>query len=134
MYMVMLVLNDPDLLDDVLDAWHEAGVRGATVLESTGIYRRRPQLISARYAFGFSHLVQAAGQGHYTLFTIVADEEMVDRCLAATQEVTGDLREPHTGVMAAWPLSHTRGARSQFGPTDEDDASDHAPTPSEHQP
>lgn len=114
MHMVMFVMNNPDKLDEVLDGWHEAGIKGATIFESTGIYRRRPHLITARYAFGFPPFIENAEEGHYTLFTIVEDEEMVARCFDATEEIVGDLRQPHTGVMAAWPLARTKGAHAQF--------------------
>lgn len=115
MYMIMLVLNDPDKLDAVLDAWHEVGIGGATVLESTGIYRRRPELMGARFAFGFPPVGNMSERGHYTLFTIVADALAVDHCHRATEAVIGNLREPNTGVMAAWALERTWGAARQFG-------------------
>ncbi len=41
MYMVMFVLDDSTLLDDVLDAWYSAGITGATIFESNGIFRQR---------------------------------------------------------------------------------------------
>ncbi len=121
MHMIMLVLNDPDKLDAVLDGWHAIGIRGVTVMESTGIYRRRPQLMGARYAFGFPPLTDMAERGHYTLFTVVADAEVVERCHGATERIVGPLLEPNTGVMASWRLDHAWGARHQFAATDEED-------------
>lgn len=122
MHMIMFVLNDPDKLDDVLDAWHEVGIQGATVLESTGIYRRRPHLVRARYAFGFPSMSGMTEQGHYTLFTIVASADMIERCYEATKGIVGDLQAPHTGVMAAWRLDHAWGDPQQFtGQADEGD-------------
>jgi hypothetical protein len=115
MQMIMLVLNNPDKLDDVLDAWHEAGIGGATVMESTGIYRRRPGLMGARYAFGFPPITNMTECGHFTLFTIVNDAQMVERCYEATQSVIGDLTEPNTGIMAAWQVDQAWGERRQFG-------------------
>ena len=52
MHMVMFVLDDPDLLDRVLEAWEAAGATGVTIVESTGIRRRRGVHVPARYAFG----------------------------------------------------------------------------------
>lgn len=105
MQMLMYVINDPDLLDDVLDAWHGAGIVGITIIESTGIYRRRPTLISARYAVGFPLLVDSMERGHYTLFATVDDGEQAAHCLAATESVVGDLSMPNTGAFAAWELT-----------------------------
>lgn len=115
MHMMMLVLNDPEKLDALLDAWHEMGLRGATVIESTGIYRRRPQLMGARYAFGFPPVSSMGERGHYTIFAIVADADMVARYHKAAVDVVGNLDEPNTGVMASWRLEQVWGERQQFG-------------------
>ena len=39
MYMLLMVLDDATRLADVLEAWTSAGVRGVTILESTGLQR-----------------------------------------------------------------------------------------------
>ena len=39
MYMILFVLNNPDRLEELLIAWEENGVEGATVLFSTGLGR-----------------------------------------------------------------------------------------------
>jgi nitrogen regulatory protein PII len=106
MYMIMLVLNNPDQLDDVLSAWEKTGIRGATIVESTGIQRLRQAHVPMRYIFanpGFSET------GHLTLFVIVQTRKLVDNCLRATQEIVTDLDGPNTGVFAAWPLAAVRG-------------------------
>ena len=45
MQMVMFVLNDPGKLDDLLDGWYEQGIVGATIVRSTGIFRRRARTL-----------------------------------------------------------------------------------------
>ena len=37
MYLILFVLDNPDKLEDLLNAWEEAGTGGATVLVSTGM-------------------------------------------------------------------------------------------------
>jgi hypothetical protein len=110
MYMVMLVLDVPDRLDAVLDAWDAAGVHGATIAETFGIHRRRAYQgrVAARYAVGG---IEPGGErGNYTLWAIVPDAEAAQRCLAAAEGVIGDLDGPDTGVLAAWPLTLLKGA------------------------
>ncbi|MEZ0397258.1 MAG: hypothetical protein ABWK53_12625 [Anaerolineales bacterium] len=106
MFMVLLVLNNPDQLEAVLQAWEQAGIRGATIIESTGIHRRLKRLIPMRYLF------QTQGgeeEGHLTLLAIVENQNQVEACLQATESVTGDLDGPQTGVFAAWPLTMVKG-------------------------
>jgi hypothetical protein len=104
--MIWFVLDNPDLLDDLLDAWYGAGVSGATIIESTGIYRRRKQLIPMRYLF---QAVGSQEEGHYTLMAIVKDEAVIADCLQATENLVGDLDQPNTGIFAAWPLTTIKG-------------------------
>jgi len=106
MYMIFFVLDDPNQLDSVLEAWEKAGIHGATIIESTGLQRRRKHFIPMRYLMQSSGVME---EGHLTLLAIVKDLEMVQACLKATEEIVGDLDEPNSGVMAAWPLSFVKG-------------------------
>jgi hypothetical protein len=110
MYMIMLVLDDPDKLNDVLAAWEAIGVCGATIVESTGIQRLRKQPVPMRYVFASPGFTE---QGHLTLFVIVQGKKLVNACLRATQQVVTDLDGPNTGVFAAWPLAVVRGVPPQ---------------------
>jgi hypothetical protein len=112
MYMLMFVLDDPNRLDDLLSAWIEVGITGATIIESTGIRRRIPQSVPMRF------LYQTAGslieEGHVTLLAIVADEQKARLCLQATEALVGDLSGPNTGVFAAWPLALVKGLPKSY--------------------
>lgn len=106
MYMIMFVLDNPDQLEVVLRAWEQAGISGATIMESTGFHRLRQRALPMRYFFPRAQSIE---EGHLTLFVIVKTEEAVQRCLAATEKIVGDLNQPHTGVFAAWPLFVVKG-------------------------
>ncbi len=109
MYVILYVLDDPDRLDEVLDAWRQAGVGGVTIIESTGIHRRQTCRRRIPLRFGFEHLTERTEQCNYTLLTIVEDETIVHRCIAAVESIVGNLDEPNTGVLAAWPAPIVRG-------------------------
>jgi hypothetical protein len=106
MYMVMFVLDDVNQLDAVLEAWVKVGIRGATIVESTGIHRLRQKQVPMRFLFQKAGLVE---EGHYSLFVIVESEQMVHDCLQATEKIVGDLDLPNTGVFAAWQLAICKG-------------------------
>jgi len=110
MYMIFFVLDDPNRLDELLAAWERAGVRGATIIESTGIHRQRKRFIPMRYVFQSTRSVE---EGHYTLTAIVEDENTVRACLMATESLLGDLSLPNSGVFAAWPLAWVKGVPKQ---------------------
>ncbi len=110
-YLVVLVLDDPDQTDALLDAWEQAGIRGVTILESSGIGRVRraalredmPLLPSLR------DLLRGAEEHHRTLFSVVESEEQVEVLAEAAQRVVGDFSQPHTGLLFAMPVSHVHG-------------------------
>lgn len=115
-YLVTLVLDDVNLSSDILDAWDQAGVGGITIIETTGLARERkkeglrddlPLMPSLRALF------QAREEHHRTLFSIVEGEMMVEKVIAATEAVVGDLTKPNSGIMFAWPLSHVVGTPRQ---------------------
>lgn len=110
MQMVMFVLDNPQYLEAVLDAWRAVGVTGVTIIESSGMNRahlRRP--LGARYVFGALNEASRVKMEHYTLFAIVPDEAMVRACLEAAEHIVGDLNGPNNGVLASWELSLVKG-------------------------
>lgn len=110
MHMVLFVLDDPSQLYPVLDAWNEIGITGVTIVDSTGINRlRRARQVGTPFMAGINRLMSSSQENHYTLFAIVQDEEMVQKCVTATEAIVGDLNSPNSGILAAWPLSYVKG-------------------------
>ncbi|HEY9075974.1 MAG TPA: hypothetical protein VIO61_05490 [Anaerolineaceae bacterium] len=105
MYMILFVLENTERLGNLLEAWKAVGVNGATILESTGMYRKQTAHVPMRYLIAQS----GSEHGNLTVFAIVPDEEVVQNCLRATQQVVGDLADPRTGVFAAWQLDFAAG-------------------------
>ena len=109
MYMIMFILHDSAHLDDVVQAWQQAGVTGVTLLESTGAYKRQQLThLGARYLFAVPRMVDAEQTSH-TLITIVPDAATVQTCIDAVEGIVGNLDRPNTGVLAAWELDIVRG-------------------------
>lgn len=109
MHMVFMVLNNPNLLNDMLGAWEKAGIRGITILESTGLHRTRRKFIPMRYASSLSILEE----GNVTLLAIVENEADVQACLTASERVVGDFSKPNTGIFASWKLDTVKGMYKQ---------------------
>lgn len=110
MYMMMLVLDDVAHLDRVLDAWQGAGAPGATILRSSGYQRRQEQRqqLPARYLFGAQTTARSTRE-QYTLIALVPDETTAQRCLQATEAITGDFSQPNTGIFTYWEVGFVKG-------------------------
>ena len=110
MYMVLLVLDNPERLDEILDAWDAIGVSGVTIVDSTGINRRRlAGQVGTTFMAGINRLMSGDQESHFTLLTVVNSEAMIQECQEAVEKVVGDLNKPNTGVLAAWPLAYVKG-------------------------
>ena len=109
MYMIMFVLDDPTKLDALLERWYEIGIGGVTIAESTGFHRRRVQRAKLHLTFLMEPVSVGGEEGNYTLYAMVPDQAMVEKCLSVTEQVVGDLDGPNTGVFSAWPLSTVKG-------------------------
>lgn len=104
--MIMLVVEEIEKTDLVLDAWVKAGAGGATILESTGMQRRRGVHIPMRYLYGDGSGERPANQ---TIFSLVENESIAAACLKAAEEVLGDLDQEEHGIFAAWPVGLVKG-------------------------
>jgi nitrogen regulatory protein PII len=116
MFLVLFVLNDPEKLDTMLDAWEEIGVPGVTILHSTGLGRTRQGIIlrdDLPIMPSLKNLLKHEEQFSRTLFTVVEDENMVNQVVKATQKITGDLNRPDTGLLVVIPLARVYGLHKQ---------------------
>jgi hypothetical protein len=104
-----MVLDDSNRLNEVLQAWKNVGIPGITVLESTGLNRVLPRHAAKSMYAGFSQVFGGARIGHHTLFAIIETLELAEAAASATQDILGDLSQPHTGIMCALPIAQTWG-------------------------
>lgn len=115
MYLLLMVLDNPDYLEQVLKAWQTAGIHGITILESTGLNRVITRH-KARPAFvGFGQLFGSGRAGNQTLMALVPDMAIADGAIAASEKIIGNLNQPNTGiafmapVVKSWGLDKAKG-------------------------
>lgn len=112
MYFILFVLNDPDLVKPLLEAWEEAGVTGVTIMHSSGLGRVHMHaglrddlpLIPSLEA-----LMKHEEFFSRTLFTVIDGKEVVDRVVTATERIVGNLTRPKTGLLLVLPVLEAYG-------------------------
>lgn len=109
MHMLIMVLDDSAHLNDVLQAWVSAGVKGVTILESTGVNRVLPRDAASPIYMGFSQMFGSGRVGHNTIFAVIDSLDIAEVAVQATEAVLGDLSQPHTGIIFAVPVAKTWG-------------------------
>lgn len=112
MFMIVLILNNPDQCQTVMNAWEEAGAPGVTLLPSTGLGRIRAKLglnEDIPLMPSLEDFMQHEESLHRTLITIVRPRELVDAIVRATQNELGDLNRPNTGILVVLPVIEAYG-------------------------
>ncbi len=114
MLMVLFVLQETEKLDDLLDAWEEAGAPGITVLPSIGLVDFKEKR-ALREDFpiipNLEDMVESPQNHTRTLFSIVKSEAIADAIYEATIKLVGELDRPKSGIFVVLPVSKAYGIR-----------------------
>lgn len=100
-----LVIKE-DYLDEVLEAFLELDIRGATVIDSVGMGRILAYEIPI-FA-GLRSLIPGNRPYNKTIFTII-DEEKLEPLVTAVEQICGDFSQPGTGIMFTIPVQFVKG-------------------------
>ena len=118
--MIIFVLNNLDKSADLLEAWEAAGARGITCINSTGIGNIRTSAEIANLPFNLSlkDILKSKHHHHCTFFTVVDNDNLLEKLIQAAQDITGGLEKPNTGFLFTVPVSSVYGMSSDNSITD----------------
>lgn len=107
MYLLICIVNNTATVNDIVGGFVRIGVTGATVIDSHGT----AEIAAAQVPVfaGFRHLVQSSRLPNRTVFSVIKDEETLDRAMAVIEEVVGDMEGSATGIMFAVPVTRVKG-------------------------
>ena len=94
MQLVVLVLNKTECLEELLEKFVEINVKGATIIESSGM---------AKALYNDSHVSDLFGSLR------ALKDEIVQDVRDAVEEVTGGLDNPDTGILFSVPTLFVDG-------------------------
>jgi nitrogen regulatory protein PII len=107
MHLLVCVVNNTAKANEIVSGLIRIGVTGATVIDSHGtvdIAAEQVPLLA-----GFRHLLQADRTSNRTVFSVIRDDEHLDRAIEMVEEACGDLEEPSTGILFVVPVSRVVG-------------------------
>lgn len=113
MHALILVLNKVDEMEDVLAAMMNAGVKGATIIDSQGMgsalvigdQQNIPLIGSLKSMFDREHPFNK------TIFTVIETDELLDDVILAIRNTVGNLDKPGEGLMFTLPVTNVYGMR-----------------------
>lgn len=104
---MVFVLNKEELLDEVLAAYVEAGIGGATILDSEGMGRFLTYEVPL--FSDFKQFMKGNKPYNKTIFSVVQNEALIPRLEKLLDKVCGGLDVPGTGIFFTVPVDHARG-------------------------
>ncbi len=106
MKLVIIFLNKVEYLEDLMSAFLEIGVSGATVLSSIGMGR----IISYHIPIfaGLQDTFAGSSPANKTIVTVVPGE-LVEKIAHIVQDVCGDFNKSGSGIMISLPVDKIYG-------------------------
>lgn len=111
MQLLVLILNKTECMDHLFEELIRIGVKGATVVESTGMARVLAD--QSKNLFGsIRMLIDSDLESNRTIFMAVNDD-LVEEVRKTINEAIGGLDKPDTGVLFGMPISFFDGKVSK---------------------
>jgi len=110
MFLLVNVLEQSEYLVDILEDFSKIGIKGSTVMNSTGMGR----VLMTADANGFateqiSKMIADGESSNKTILTILKTQEGLDKAIAIVKKHCGDLCKPGKGVIFAISLAYVDG-------------------------
>ncbi len=108
MQLVFIVLNKTECLKDILMGFYDAGIKGATVIETSGMARCLTEMEELRFLGSLNVLLNPDQKHNKTIF-LATEDNMIPVISKIVNEATGGLHMPDTGVMFSVPIGYAEG-------------------------
>lgn len=106
--VLFLVINKIESVDPLLDEFYRCGVKGATVINSTGMAHALASMEDSHIISSLRAFFAREREENKTIF-MVADDETVSVVRSVVERVIGDLSLPNTGIIFSVPLLFADG-------------------------
>jgi nitrogen regulatory protein PII len=107
MKLLVFVLNNEEYLEEVLEAYIEAGVTGSTIIDSEGMGRFLTYEVPL-FA-GFKEFMKGNKPYNKTIISVIRNDRTVEKVKALLDDIVGGLDNPGTGIMFTMPVDWAAG-------------------------
>jgi nitrogen regulatory protein P-II 1 len=107
MKLFVLILNDPDKLDEILEGFLEIGVTGSTIIDSLGM----GHILATEVPIfaGFRSLLSGASSYNKTILSVIKEPEKIRAVFDMVEDVCGPLDRPGVGIAFTIPIDTVCG-------------------------
>lgn len=109
MKILMVILKHVEYTDRIIHQLAEAGVRGGTILDGTGMASALLDMDDLPIFGMLRHLLEEEEREKSKVMMFVLENDEVIRARKIIKEVIGDLNKPNTGIMFSIPVEDVEG-------------------------
>jgi nitrogen regulatory protein PII len=113
MQLLVLVLNKVEKLENLLKDFVHIGIKGATVIDSTGMARVLHDDLDSIPIFGsIKMLINENYPYNKTVFVVLKDEQ-IKPTIESIKKTVGDLSKPNVGILFTLPVNYVEGIKDE---------------------
>jgi len=103
-------MNDTSLLDKFLHELNQKNIKGATILNSTGMARKLIENDDMAFIGSLKVLFDNPRKESYVILMALPDEQ-VPIALQVIEKIAGDLSRPNSGIVFTLPIDYIKGLK-----------------------
>ena len=104
MKLLVIILNKTDVLDYLLEGLSAAGIKGATIIESSGM----AMTLDSSFLSASIRGLFSGDEDNRTILSVIKNNQL-DTARKIVYNTVGDLSQPNTGIMFTVPLDFVEG-------------------------
>ncbi len=112
MKLLVYVMNDVALLDEFVHELKEKGIKGATIINSTGMGRKLIENEDYDIIGSLKSLFDIPRRDSRVILMVLEDEK-VQTVLDLIEKLAGDLTKPNSGIVFTLPIDFVKGYKKQ---------------------
>ena len=110
MYLLVNILEQTQYLSAILEGFAKIGIKGTTVISSTGMGRVLMQTkASTQLLEHISKVITDLESSNKTMLTVIKEKSLLDQAINIVKCFCGDLSEPGKGILFVLRLDHVEG-------------------------
>lgn len=108
MKLMVFVMNDVHQLDKFLVALKDNNIKGATIINSTGMGRMLSESDDMNILGSLKYLFDGP-RSESRVILMALEDEKIEAVLKIIDQVAGDLTKPNTGIVFTLPIDFIKG-------------------------
>jgi len=111
MYVLFVVLNQPEHLGEIIRKLKDVGIYSATIIDSVGTAQLRKSMgREIPFIGSLMSNFDEVGDNNKTMFTVVDSKRQAVKIMDEIERICGgDMAKPGTGIMFTVPIDSVRG-------------------------